>query len=211
MKLTIITPSYFYDLERCELLCRSVDRFASAALSHVLIVDRGDLERFRHLRGPRRDVLAVEEILPGWIRRMPFSRKWWFSAKTRPIRNWILQQIVKLSVGKVIDSDAYVFIDSDVALVSPLVPESFVRDGRLSLFRVPAGMTSRNAGTARRHGCSGCPRRDFFGSNYVGNLITWRRDNLERSMRGSNKRPGCPGSARVARQTHFSEYTLYGI
>lgn len=211
MKLTIVTPSYRGDLDRCELLCRSVDRFASAGMDHVVVVDRRDLARFRHLGGARREIVAVEEILPRWIRRAPFARGWWLSLKTPPIRNWILQQIVKLSVGEAIEADGYVFIDSDVALVRSLAPDTFVRDGRLSLFRVPG----RYEVADRWHRTSArlldLPETDFFGSNYVGNLITWRRDNLRRLHTHIESVTGMSWVRAVAQQLHFSEYTLYGI
>ncbi|MDR3637129.1 MAG: DUF6492 family protein [Isosphaeraceae bacterium] len=211
MKLTIVTPSYRNDLERCELLCRSVDRFASSELGHVVVVDRRDVARFRHLAGPRREIVAVEDVLPRWILRAPLTRGWWLSLKTPPIRNWILQQIVKLSIGEAIDAGGYVFVDSDVALVRPLMPGAFVRDGRLALFRVPA----RYAVADRWHRVSarllGLPETDFFGANYVGNLITWRRDILRRLHRRIESATGMPWIRAVARQVHFSEYTLYGL
>ena len=44
--VAFVTKSYAPDLERCELLCRSIDALAPEA-GHWIIVDRRDLAAFR--------------------------------------------------------------------------------------------------------------------------------------------------------------------
>ena len=44
--ITLITPSYWRDVELCELLCESVDRYATSYAKHVLIVADADLPLF---------------------------------------------------------------------------------------------------------------------------------------------------------------------
>jgi hypothetical protein len=73
---------------------------------------------------------VVEDIVPCWIRRVPGVRRLWFSFRTLPIRNWILQQIVKLSVAKVVPAEVLFFVDSDVFFCAPFNPQAWTRDGR---------------------------------------------------------------------------------
>ena len=213
MGYAIVTPSYGPDFERCRLLCRSIDQFADGDFRHYVVVDAQDLPRFRRLAGPRTELVTVESVMPWWVRRLPGSRRWWFSLKTPPLRNWILQQLVKLSVSEFIGSENYVFIDSDVVFVRPLAVESLSPGGRLRLFRVVGG--SRKMPHFRWHRTSatllGLPPTDYFGASYIGNLITWRHDNLTAMHRRIEAVSGRPWIEAVARHWHLSEYILYGI
>ncbi|MFO0953739.1 MAG: DUF6492 family protein [Isosphaeraceae bacterium] len=213
MSYAIVTPSYGPDFERCRLLCESVERFVGGDYRHYLVVDDRDRPLFRKLEGPRTEVLTVEEVMPWWLRRLPCARRWWFSFKTPPVRNWILQQLVKLSVGEFIDADNYVFIDSDVAVVRPFEVEALSPGGRLRLFRVEG--VARKMPHINWHRTSarllGLPMTDYFGATYIGNLITWRRENLRALYRRIEEVHGRPWLETVARQWHLSEYILYGI
>lgn len=213
MTYAIVTPSYGPDFERCQLLCRSIDRHVSGPFHHYLIVDTRDRRRFLELSGPRTTVLAVESVLPRWIFRLPMARRWWFSLKTPPVRNWILQQAVKLSVGEFLREDAFVFIDSDVAFLRPFSVDAPERDGLLRLFRVPGA--ARQATHIPWHQTAarllGLPATDYFGSTYIGNLICWRRDALRRMYRHIEDVSGRPWLETVLRQWHLSEYILYGV
>jgi hypothetical protein len=214
MKFAIITPSYGPDFERAELLANSVKELVSADVEHLLLVDRRDVPQFNVLRGPRTRVLEVESILPWWIRRMPGARRWWLSLKTLPIRNWILQQVVKLSVGEHIDADNYLFVDSDVSFIRPFNPNEFVdSENNLRLFRVPNA--ARQESHFRWHRTAarllGLPSTDYFGANYIGNIISWRRDVLTQLYRHIEKSTGRSWKSAVCSSLHLSEYILYGI
>jgi hypothetical protein len=214
LPLALVTTSFRRDLDRCRLLCASVDRFVDAAIPHYLLIDARDVPLFDPLRSNRRRIIAVERMLPWWLRRVPRSKRWWFSFRTLPVRNWILQQLVKLSVVDHVDADAYVFVDSDVTFVRPFAAGDVVRaDGSVRLFRVPeSGQQPRHlnwhAAAAR---LLGLPPRRYFGSDYIGNLITWRRDVLRQlharlaGGRWGGWRP------RLCNTLDFSEYILYGV
>ena len=213
MHYAIITPSYGPDFERCRLLCESVGRHVTGDFHHYLIVDARDRSAFRALENRWTTVLTVEELMPWWVRRLPMARGWWFNFKGLPIRNWILQQQVKLSVGEAIDADAYVFADSDIAFFRPFPMDRLSPGGRLRLFRVPGA--ARLPGHARWHQTAarllGLPPTDYFGATYIGNLITWRRDELRQLYRRIEVVTGRPWLEALSREWHLSEYILYGV
>lgn len=99
MKTVLITPSHLPDLQRCELLLETADKHVSGMAGHCLIVDQSDMPSFAHLQSNHITLIAKEDLLPGWIKKSPWPRKWWLSTKTMPVRGWILQQVVKLLVA----------------------------------------------------------------------------------------------------------------
>ena len=209
----LITPSYAPDFELCSLLKESLDKFVKGAYTHYILVDRKDLELFEKLRGPRTELLSVESLLPSWIFRLPFAKRWWFGLRSLPIRNWILQQLVKLSLGEHLKEEAFVFIDSDNALIRPFELGSLVRGGALRLFRVPGGgkieshyKWHRTAGKLL-----GIEPKDYFGARYIGNLITWRRQHLIELSSHVERRWQRPFLEVIANCWHLSEYILYGV
>ena len=107
MRTALITPSYLPDLHRCELMLDTAHKHVSGMVGHFILVDQSDMPHFAHLRSPNVTLVAKEDILPSWIRKAPLTSKWWLSAKTLPVRGWILQQIIKLAVAHHIDADAY--------------------------------------------------------------------------------------------------------
>ena len=74
MKTAIVTPSYGPDFDRCRLLVESVKAFVPGGVEHVLLIDRKDVPAFRPLAGPRTRIVAVEDVLPWWVRRIPGAR-----------------------------------------------------------------------------------------------------------------------------------------
>ena len=100
-RIEIITCSYRPDLERCRRLCESVERFVSRDVFHTLIVPQRDLALFAPLANGRRRVLAVQQVLPGNFRQLPLGEKWWMDSHGWPVRGWVLQQLVKLSVNRI--------------------------------------------------------------------------------------------------------------
>lgn len=213
MGYAIVTPSFGPDFERCRLLCRSVQEFLEGDYRHYLIVDRRDLALFRSLEGPRTEVRTVEEHLPWWLRRLPGARRWWLSLKTPPVRNWILQQLVKLSVAEFLDEPNIVFTDSDVVFIRPFYVNDLSPGGSLRLFRVPgaANQMPHNLWHETSARLLGLPSSKYFGSTYIGNMITWRRENVRALYRRIESVSGRPWLETVARQWHLSEYILYGV
>lgn len=168
---------------------------------------------FRQFAGHRTTLVTAEDLLPWWIFRIPRVRKVWMSLKTLPVRSWIVQQLMKLSVASKIDADVFCFVDSDVAFIRNTDAGTFLQGDTVRLFRRPG--QANQPSHQRWHRSSarllGLPEQDYFGSDYIGNMITWRRDCLMQLHRHIEKTTGKHWLRAVASELHLSEYILYGI
>ncbi len=128
-----------------------------------------------------------------------------------PVRGWVMQQLVKLSANRATTAEFLLFADSDLQFLRDFDTRRFYRNGKLRLHRVPDAM---NEGRHRRwHTRAGSllgEQRDYFGSDYVGQLITWRRSNLVALQRHIEKVQRRPWHVAVSRSLDISEYILYG-
>jgi uncharacterized protein DUF6492 len=157
-----------------------------------------------------------EDVLPPWLRQVPFARKWWLSTKSLPVRGWIVQQLVKLSVSEFVEADAYVFLDSGALFVRDFDPRSTVdAQGRVPLFREQKEEV-RSAWNTKWHQVAarliGVPASQDYDTNYVGNCpIYWRRENLKKLHERIERITGRSWMGALCRCTQLSEYVLYGM
>lgn len=215
----VASPSYAFvtlcarnDIDRCRLLHASMEDRVDSAIPHYLAVDRRDIRAFDEFARDNVRVVAVEEIVPWWIRRFPGAKKWWASLKSLPIRNWLLQQYVKLSLPVQAAEDVFLFVDTDVAFIRPFDPRSFIRDGKVRLFRVPGANPVLHAQWHRTAGkLLGLPPQDYYGASYIGNIVSWRKDCVRALHDRIERVSGRPWLEAVARHWHLSEYILYGV
>jgi Family of unknown function (DUF6492) len=217
--VAFVTPSYRLDRDRCALLNRSLDACAPS-FEHWIVVDRGDLPLFRSLQNNRTNVVAKEEVLPVWVRRLDTLRiglrsNVWVQARGRPIRGWLLQQMVKLAVAEQLSADVLVHADSDVVLVRPFSAASVVDGGgRVRLYARPDCIDEalpdhvgwhRSAEKLLDIGPAGLPTTDFISS-----LVPWRRENATALLEHIEATTGRHWLRAVAAAWDVSEYTLYG-
>lgn len=212
--LALATLSYGPDYQRCQLLVESVGQLSQTPVRHYIIVDQRDYSEFKSLANPSTEILTVESLLPPWIRRFPLVNRAWLSCKTPPIRNWVLQQLVKISFARSAPEAITVFVDSDVAFVRPFDLTPWAVQDQTRLFRVPKfyspdfepfyeaayqllGMEGYRYGVA-------CP-------NYIGNLISWRQSNVVALCDRIEQVGGRPWLETLARSKTLSEYILYGV
>jgi hypothetical protein len=206
-----VTLSHRSDIERCELLVRSMDRHVAPGTPHYLVVDRRDRSRFKHFNRGTRTVLCVEDILPRWVFRLPFVPAVWFSLKTRPFRNWILQQLVKLSIPTKVREDVLIYVDTDVAFIRAFDPHSFVREGKVRLFRIPGAHREPQVEWHRTAGrLLGLPPSDYYGASYVGDLISWIGGNVVKLHEHIERVTGRHWLRATCTQWQMAEYLLYG-
>jgi hypothetical protein len=209
--ITIVTCSYGPDASRCRRLCRSIDRFVPATIEHCIIVPRRDYPLFRDLHSGRRRVHVTEEVVPGKFRHLPTARKMWLGPGAWPVRGWIMQQVTKLSANHAVDTELMMFADSDLELIRPLDETLLLDGGQLRLHRVPGAMsTGKHLQWHHRAARLLGKQPRYFGSDYIGQLITWRRSNLEGLQAHLENVHGTPWYRPVARSVTFSEYILYG-
>ena len=224
-EVCLITISYRGDFELARDLCASIDRFAHPDIEHILVVPRSDLSLFSPLVTGSRRLIAVESVLPKGYVRLPLPRHiaigsyrrlireiWW--GPTGIVRGWIVQQILKLSAPAITRRDVVVFADSDIVLVRPVSTSLFTGETGVRLYRV-RGATENSAMHQKWHTVSarllGLESKPYFGADYIGNLISWRRDVILQLQARLTSLAGKRWDKIVARQTAFSEYILYGI
>lgn len=211
----LITPSYAPDFQRCQLLSASVERYVIAPFTHYIVVDRCDYDLFRSLSNDHTRILTVESVLPWWIQREPCLRKIWFSLKTPPLRNWLLQQIVKLAVACQIDQDVAIFIDSDVVFVRPFDLNQLTDGNQVRLYRDDIGNDVQRQMHEKWHASAaqllGLSSFDPKIPDYIGNLITWRKDDVIRLRRHLENCSGRGWIETLGRVWNLSEYVLYGM
>jgi len=210
----LVTPSYWMDVERCRLLIESTERWVSPALRHYLIIANRDVPLFKPMLTSRTTLVVVEDIIPKWLFRLPGMRRFWFSLKTRPVKNWILQQIVKLSAPGVVSEDVLLFADSDMFFIAPFDAAAFEREGQVPLFLETGqrGLIPNN--DLWQSNCSrllGIPVEQQYDTNYVGQLIWWRRQNALQTVQRVEEVAGRSWQQSIARMSAFSEYILYGL
>jgi hypothetical protein len=212
LEFAIITPSYAPDFERCELLSQTIQRHVAAPMKHYIVVDARDYQLFRSLANGHTEILTVESLVPPWIRRVPGLKQVWFSSRTLFLRNWMLQQIVKLQVASNISEDVSVFIDSDVCFVRPFKLQSFQRGEQSRLFRAPVYNKLPQFGQWHQTSCRllGLDPSSKPIGNYVGNLITWRREQVIQLCQHVERITGRSWIEAIASLPTFSEYILYG-
>lgn len=213
LRFGVVTISYGPDFERCALLSQTFKQYVEPSIRHTIVVDRRDEQLFSPLRDDRTEILTVESILPPWVFRLPLARRWWFSAKTPPVRNWILQQFVKLSMPLHLPEDVLLYVDSDVAFVRPFHAEQFVRDGNVRLLRMPGegNLTSQYPWHRTAAKLLGLPPQDYFGARYIGNIVSWKRDNVLRLHQHIEETTRQDWRRAILSSWHLSEYILYGV
>lgn len=215
LRYALITPSFRLDLDRCALLTESVERWVAPHVKHYIVVDRRDVPLFKPLVNSRTELVVVEDIVPRWVIRIPGIRRFWFSFRTRPLKNWILQQLVKLSMPREITEDVLLYTDSDVFFCAPYDPRDYEKDGKVPLLYETGqrGLIPENeAWTEIASRLLGIPYDPADTDiNYVGNAVCWRRDNALALQKHVTQAAGKPWELAVAPLNRFSEYILYGV
>ncbi|QEW00805.1 hypothetical protein F6J84_12300 [Microbacterium caowuchunii] len=222
--VSLVTVSYRGDLELAQSLCRSVDAYLDDDVEHILIVSRADAGLFEPLCSERRRIVLVEDVLPSGYVRIPAPQELRIGGFRRRVRElwktprgvargWIIQQIVKLSAPSYSERDTIVFADSDIELLRALPASRLLVGGRTRLYRVP-GATTDSPDHVRWHRSAerllGMPDAGHLGSDYIGNLITWRTDVLRALQARLTEVAHRRWDVAIAGQKAFSEYVLYG-
>ncbi len=212
--VAFITPSFARDFERCELLCNTIQQFVPQGIKHYLVVDRIDYPLFSKLESPSTVILIVEDLLPWWIKKTPFRSRFWINFKGLPIRNWLLQQIIKIATVLSIEEEIAIFVDSDVAFVRPFDEHQFFQDSDVRLYCEIDGNCDWMQEHKKWHQTAsellGLEPTPMPAPDYIGNLISWRKSNVKRMCEHIEKLHSRSWMQCIASQWNFSEYILYG-
>ncbi|MBX3566417.1 MAG: hypothetical protein KF914_00060 [Rhizobiaceae bacterium] len=215
----VVTASYAPDLERCRLLCETMDRHVAGMAHHYVLVEGRDVPLFRQLETATRTIVDERDILPSWLHVFDdplsrFRRRIWLSLRTQPLRGWHVQQLRRIAIAAQVREDVLVYCDSDVAFLKPTDLSRFSRNGRTRLFRRDDALLrdghdehriwSANAG--RVLGLAATPSTH----DYITTLIAWNRATVVAMCRQIETVTGRDWVAAIGRDRRFSECMLYG-
>ncbi len=165
----------------------------------------------------RRHIIIAEDILPASLFRLPFfvkGREVWLTPGFRPVRGWIVQQILKLCAVDFTPADVLVFMDTDVFFIRSFEPRCVLTgDGNVRLLQKPG--VGQSPSHQQWHQAAAkllnIPPQPYFGADFIGNLITWRRD-VAMALRERITETGKANWAKqLSRELSISEYIVYGI
>lgn len=223
--IEILTKSYRGDYEVCRLMCASVDRFVPAEIAHRLVVPHADMTLFSPLATQRREIVAEEDLLPGWFRSLPLPGPRWrrllrlprrdvyVTPFSLPVRGWIAQQIMKIAGAAASRADIVVHVDSDCAFIRPFSTQAVYRDGRVRLYRdpVPVGLETHTRWQRNAGRLLGLPDAAFYGGEYIDQFVVWKTSVVRGLTARIEEISGRNWIATLARTRHFAEYVLYGV
>ena len=164
--------------------------------------------------------MTTEDVLPLWLRRLDIRRvglrsNVWLQARGRPVRGWLVQQLVKLALAKELTADVLVHADSDVVLMRPFRTSSVI-DAKW------AGPAVRSPGRNRRDVAEPRPLasigRKLLGiepaqlrmPDFITSLVPWKRENAVALLEQVERNTGRHWLRALAAAWDVSEYTLYG-
>ena len=231
MTLAILTPSYAPDFDSFSALHRSVLEFTDPAVLHYVVVPDEDLPLFATIRSSRMVLVGYRALLPrtfvstAWfahavarIPRVPRGARF-IAVNTRrpwpPLRGWLLQQIVKLSMAMRAECDTVLVIDSDAQLIRPVAEATFSSGAAVRFYRKPAAITAEMTGHVQWHAAA----RRMLGvapggpppyADPIGSLISWDPDVVRLCTARLADVSGRAWETAVSREWEFSEYVLYG-
>jgi Family of unknown function (DUF6492) len=216
MPLAIITPAFSKHLPLLELSAESVDRFCPEEIKHYIIVSGHEYRTFRHFNGIRRQVIIAEDVLPLSAFCLPLlikGREVWLFDWHRAVRGWIVQQVLKLCAPEITDADVFLYLDTDVFFVGTFALEKVIRNGRVRLWKDPGKgrLTTHMRWHRAASNLLGLTTCDYYGADFIGNVITWRRDVVLEIRDRITEITDAHWLRSVVRQVHFSEYILYGV
>jgi Family of unknown function (DUF6492) len=217
----VITPSYIGDLERCNLLCESMDIFLQGPWHHYIVVDQRELGLFSHLNGPRRTVLVEQNILPNemkYVGRLPFGRKLklWWSWKTGFMGGWQIQQLLKLQMAHVVKQDAMLMCDSDTFFIRPSNVSKLSESGVIRFLRsaheYPETDNENITNFSKvAFALLNLKEPHYPVRNYVDNMIPWHAAMVRQLCQHITQVQNKPWYVAIGQKHIFSEYTLYGL
>lgn len=224
---SILTLSYSGDYECCRLLCASLEAFAPEGLSHRLYVPTRDQELFAPLATPDRVIGSQDrDLLPFWLKKLPMPgprlrqflhlprRNIYLSLRGKPVRGWIAQQIMKIAAGADSPTEIILHLDSDTCFIRPVSREMLIDEtGAVQFYHDPEAELPETHLLWREVACRllDVDSRRISRSDYIDTCVVWRRSLVRRMIQRIEEVAGADWRLVLAREPHFSEYTLYGV
>lgn len=231
MTLAILTPSYAPDFEDFAVLHRSVLQYTDPAVVHYVVVPDEDIPLFSPLKSSRMVLVGYRELLPkyfvsaAWfgraVARIPHAPRGarFIAVNSRrpwpPLRGWLLQQIVKLSMAIEAECDTLLVIDSDAQLIRPVAESTFASRAAVRFYRRPEGITANLTRHVRwnqtAHRLLGIDSHTIPPyDDPIGSVISWDPTIAIACTNLLTEVSGRPWETAISREWEFSEYVLYG-
>jgi len=231
MSLAVVTPSYKHDAEIFGDLHSSVLRMTDDSVMHYVVVPAADAKLFEGMVGKRGVIITEESLYPAHYKTvrglnsvahfLPLipvhARIAAVNIKNprRPVRGWMMQQLLKLEVCRQLDVDMVLLLDSDVELVRPINEETFGAGERASLYRKPnavdGGMPMHMEWTRVSRSLLGLPPGQFPASEYVSSMCVWEPKVVRAMLACVERVTRRRWMDAITAQRTFSEWTLYGV
>jgi hypothetical protein len=217
--LGLVTPTYGRDMERCALLCESIDRYVTSFNRHYLVVIDEELPLFAPFNSARREVLPLSLLLPSWLKPLPRyirrqHRRYWWSLRALPVSGWHVQQLVKINAANLLSEQRFCMLDSDVVFFRPFDMARFAESNPLPLLRRPRSVTAdaplHAAWIRSSHELLGLPEPTFPADDFIGHIIVWDQRTVRAMIERIEHTTGCEWVEALARARDISEYMLYG-
>lgn len=231
MSLALVTPTYRNDLSLFADLHQSVLLHTEESVKHYVVVPSDDVRLFAEMAGPRCIIVPEESQFPAHYRsvsivnrmlrplpRIPsHARIAAINTKRpfRPIRGWVMQQVLKMELSRHLNVDMVLLVDSDVELVRPLNEAMLCRGGRAMLYRCPRAVDTNLPQHMQWHEVArqllGLPPAQFPAPDYITSFCVWEPAVLRAMLARIEQVTGRPWMDAITGQRTFSEWTLYGV
>jgi hypothetical protein len=218
--VALITPTYSHDLERCTLLCESVDRHVGGFAKHYLIVPDDELELFAKFDTGRRQVLPLSQLLPSWLKPLPRfirrnNRQYWWALRGKPVNGWHVQQFAKIATAHIVPETVSCMLDSDVVFIQPFDLTKAARPGLTPLYIRPREVTAAMADhcdwVRSSHRLLGLAWPSFPADDFIGHIIFWDQQAVRAMTARIEQVTGLEWIDALYRAHAISEYMLYGF
>jgi len=219
----IVTASYRGDLERCRLLCESMDRRVTGHTRHLILVEAADGCTLRQFAGPKREIIDERALLPAWLRPFPDPtslgrRRIWLSPKGPPLRGWHVQQLRRIAIGAALVEAAMISVDSDVVFLRIADVGWFSEAGKVKFYRKPGAAAEADAQFRDVHRHWSRKAAELLGiaspatteTGYIATLIAWRSDTVREMVRRIEEIAGRSWMGAIAATRTLSECMIYG-
>lgn len=220
-KNALITPTYSHDLERCTLLCESVDRYVTSFANHYLIVPDEELSLFAKFDRGHRQVLPLSQFMPRWLWPLPRvlrrnNRQYWWAWRGKPVSGWHVQQYAKIAAAAFVPETVSCMLDSDVVFFRPFDLAQFGRPNPTPLYLVPNDVgdgdgRAHPAWVRTSHRLLGLQAPVFPTDDYIGHVIFWNQHAVRSMIGRIEQATGLEWIDALYRAHAISEYMLYGI
>lgn len=220
--LTFFTPSYRLDVERFNLLHKSIRRFYRGNARHIVVVPKEDVSVFKKISCNENIEILIQN---DFVASMYYPRKWYsilsgvFPRQSWRLRSfagrqgWIIQQIVKLSLPEIVKGEVAVIIDSDAVFIRPFDNSDLeIVNGKKVLVRkIPETDTDKHPEMINKaRGLLGLPGANTE-HHYMSTPNIWYPDWVKKLREHLEQINGKPWQKALYDADGISDYSLYGV